>query len=136
MPPDGAPSRAEALATLQRHHHELFIDDETGRLLEGAEGETARAVYDSDDACLVRLIRRQWDKARRVPTELAAEIARAASMGQEAWVAARAGLRLRRLRARTWSATSSWRAATSTVMPATTATSAPTTCCSTTTSRR
>ena len=89
MPPYGAPARAESLATLQRISHELFIDDETGRLLEGAEGETAGEPYDSDDACLVRLVRRQWDKARRVPTELAAELARAASMGQEAWVAAR-----------------------------------------------
>jgi carboxypeptidase Taq len=89
MPPHGAPSRAESLATLQRLSHELFIDDETGRLLEGAEAETVGAQYDSDDACLVRLIRRQWDKARRVPPELAAEMARAASMGQEAWVAAR-----------------------------------------------
>jgi carboxypeptidase Taq len=89
MPPYGAPARAESLATLQRISHELFIDDETGRLLEGAEAETAGEPYDSDDACLVRLVRRQWDKARRVPTELAAELARAASMGQEAWVAAR-----------------------------------------------
>ncbi|MEA2214027.1 MAG: carboxypeptidase Taq [Solirubrobacteraceae bacterium] len=89
MPPHGAPSRAESLATLQRLSHELFIDDQTGRLLAGAEAETAGDEYDSDNACLVRLIRRQWDKARRVPTELAAEMARAASMGQEAWVAAR-----------------------------------------------
>ncbi len=90
MPPHGAPARAESLATLQRISHELFIDDETGRLLEGAEAETGGEADDSDDVCLVRLVRRQWDKARRVPTELAAELARAASMGQEAWVPARA----------------------------------------------
>ncbi|HEY2005338.1 MAG TPA: carboxypeptidase M32 [Solirubrobacteraceae bacterium] len=89
MPPHGAPARAESLATLQRISHELFIDDETGRVLEGAETETAGEERDSDTACLVRLVRRQWDKARRVPTDLAAEMARAASMGQEAWVAAR-----------------------------------------------
>jgi carboxypeptidase Taq len=45
---------------------------------------------DSDDACLIRVTQRRWDKARRVPTELAADLARAASVGQEAWVAARA----------------------------------------------
>jgi carboxypeptidase Taq len=90
MPPLGGASRAESLATLQSVVHETFIDDETGRLIERAEGETAGADYESDDACLVRLTRRQWDKARRVPTELAAELARAASKGQEAWVAARA----------------------------------------------
>jgi carboxypeptidase Taq len=89
MPPLGAPGRAESLATMQRITHELFVDDETGRLLEGAEAETVGEEPDSDTACLVRLIRRQWDKARRVPTELAAELARAGSMGQESWVAAR-----------------------------------------------
>jgi carboxypeptidase Taq len=89
MPPAGALGRAEALATLQRFSHELFVDAETGRLLEGAEAETASADPSSDDACLTRLVRRQWDKAKRVPTELAAELARAASMGQEAWVLAR-----------------------------------------------
>jgi carboxypeptidase Taq len=89
MPSLGAPGRAESLATMQRITHELFVDDETGRLLEGAEAETVGEGPDSDTACLVRLVRRQWDKARRVPTELAAELARAASMGQEAWVAAR-----------------------------------------------
>jgi carboxypeptidase Taq len=90
MPHAGGESRAEALATLERISHDLFTADETGRLLEGAEGETASADHDSDDACLVRLVRREWDKARRVPTELAAELAHAASTGQEAWITARA----------------------------------------------
>ncbi|MGB9184773.1 MAG: carboxypeptidase M32 [Solirubrobacteraceae bacterium] len=90
MPHGGGAGRAESLATLERISHDLFTADETGRLLEGAERETATAEPDSDEACLVRLVRRDWDKARRVPTELAAELAHAASTGQEAWVIARA----------------------------------------------
>lgn len=90
MPHAGGPARAESLATLERISHDLFIADETGRLLDGAQRELADADPDSDGACLVRLVRREWDKARRVPTELAGELARAASAGQEAWVAARA----------------------------------------------
>jgi carboxypeptidase Taq len=90
MPLRGGAGRAESLATLERISHELFVDDETGRLLEGAAAEVSGAEPSSDDACLVRLVRRRWEKARRVPTELAAELARAASVGQEAWVAARA----------------------------------------------
>ncbi|MDQ6835739.1 MAG: carboxypeptidase M32 [Actinomycetota bacterium] len=89
MPSGGAPARANSLATLQRITHEMFIADETGRLLQAAEAGIDGADPWSDDACLVRLVRRQWDKARRVPTQLAAELARAASIGQEAWVAAR-----------------------------------------------
>ncbi len=89
MPPRGGQSRAESLATLELISHEMFIDDETGRLLEGAASELNGADPDGDDACLVRLTRRQWEKARRVPAELAAELTRAASVGQEAWVVAR-----------------------------------------------
>jgi carboxypeptidase Taq len=35
------------------------------------------------------VVSRRWEKARRVPSELAAEIARAGSVGHEAWVQAR-----------------------------------------------
>jgi carboxypeptidase Taq len=90
MPPRGAAARAELLGTLESIGHEMFISAETGRLLERAARELDGAVADSDEACLVRVTRRRWEKARRVPTELAAEIARAGSVGQEAWVAARA----------------------------------------------
>jgi carboxypeptidase Taq len=89
MPPRGGEARAESLATLTRISHEMFVDDETGRLLEGAASELNGADPDGDDARLIRLVRRQWEKARRVPPDLAAEMARAASVGQEAWVLAR-----------------------------------------------
>ena len=89
MPPQGSPGRAESLATLQRISHDMFVADETGRLIEGAAAELDGADPTSDDVCLVRLVRRQWEKARRVPTDLAAELTRAASLGQEAWVTAR-----------------------------------------------
>jgi carboxypeptidase Taq len=89
MPPQGGEARAESLATLTRISHEMFVDDETGRLLDGAASELNGADPDGDDPRLVALVRRQWDKARCVPTDLAAEMARAASVGQEAWVVAR-----------------------------------------------
>src|SRR5436190_2478346 len=89
MPPRGGGSRADSLATLERISHELMVADETGRLLDGAAAELNGSPFDSDDACLERLVRRQREKARRVPTELAAEMAHAASVGQEAWVRAR-----------------------------------------------
>jgi carboxypeptidase Taq len=89
MPPRGGTSRADSLATLERIIHEQFVDDETGRLLEEAAGQLNGTPSDSDDASLVRVVRRRWDKARLVPSELAAELAKAASVGQEAWVVAR-----------------------------------------------
>ncbi len=90
MPARGAGGRAEALATLHRVSHEKFVSADTGRLLDGAQAALNGASPDSDDASLVRVTRRRWEKARRVPTELAADQARAASLGQEAWVQARA----------------------------------------------
>ena len=89
MPPGGAPARAETAATVQKISHELFISDETGRLIEAAAENLDGAPADSDDASLVRVTRRQWDKARRVPAELAADMARASSVGHQAWVLAR-----------------------------------------------
>jgi carboxypeptidase Taq len=89
MPPRGAAARADALATMARISHDLLISAETGRLLERAAAELDGAASDSDDACLVRVMIRRWEKARRVPGELEADLARAASVGHEAWIAAR-----------------------------------------------
>ena len=90
MPPRGAAARAEALATLERISHEMFVSAETGQLLEAAAAKLNGSSPDSDDARLVDVVRRRWEKARRVPTDLASDLARASSLGQEAWVAARA----------------------------------------------
>jgi carboxypeptidase Taq len=89
MPPAGAEARADQLATLTRIRHERFVDDEVGRLLERLRPLEESLPYDSDDASLVRVTRRDWEKARRVPTALAEERTRAAALGQQAWVEAR-----------------------------------------------
>jgi carboxypeptidase Taq len=89
MPTRGGPRRADTLATLERISHARFVSAETGRLLAAADAELGGEDPDSDDVRLVALVQRRWDKARRVPTELAAELAKAASVGQEAWIAAR-----------------------------------------------
>jgi carboxypeptidase Taq len=90
MPQRGAATRAEALATLHGVSHEKFVSPRTGSLLDAAQRGLDGLAPDSDEASLVRVTRRRWEKARRVPTELAADLARAASIGQEAWVRARA----------------------------------------------
>jgi carboxypeptidase Taq len=90
MPPRGGAARAESIATLEGVIHEHFVSEETGRLLEEAAAALNGEPPESDEAALVRVVRRRWSKARRVPSDLASELARAASVGQEAWVAARA----------------------------------------------
>ena len=89
MPPLGNPARAEAVATLGRIAHERFVDDEIGSLLERLRPLEESLEYDSDDASLVRVTRCDWEKARRVPAELRAEMLRAGAQGHQIWVEAR-----------------------------------------------
>jgi carboxypeptidase Taq len=89
MPPHGAESRAESRATLGRIAHDLFVSEETGRLLEAAAAKLNGAAPDSDEVRSVQVATRRWDKARRVPTELVAEMTRAGALGHGAWVEAR-----------------------------------------------
>ena len=90
MPPGGSDARAHHLATVTALAHSLFVADETGQLLEEAAAETAGLPDDSDDASLVRVARREYEKLRRVPESLVAERARAFALAFEAWVQARA----------------------------------------------
>jgi len=90
MPPAGAAVRAERVATLERVAHERFVDDRIGELVEALRDLEESLPYDSDDACLIRVTRRDWEKASRIPADLAAAQTKAASEGMEAWVAARA----------------------------------------------
>ena len=85
MPPEGAEARSNVVATLTRIAHERFVSDEIGDMLDGLEG-----LEDETDAALVRLTRREWERARRVPGELAAELARAAGVSVAAWDKAKA----------------------------------------------
>ena len=89
MPPGGAGVRAEQLATLERLAHEALTSDEMGRLLDELAPHEDSLDYDSNEASLIRLVRRDWEKARRVPAELRAEMTRAASLAMPVWVKAR-----------------------------------------------
>jgi carboxypeptidase Taq len=85
MPPEGAAARADVLATLTRLMHERLVSDEVGELLESLDG-----LEDETDAALVRVTRREWERACRVPGELAAEMSHAAGVGVAAWDKAKA----------------------------------------------
>jgi carboxypeptidase Taq len=91
MPKGGAAARAETMATLARVRHEMFIDDRIGSLIDRArtEVDTDAAPGESIDADLIRVVSRDWEKARLVPSELRAELARASSVAENAWVEAK-----------------------------------------------
>jgi carboxypeptidase Taq len=88
MPPNGAPARAHQLATLERLAHARATADEIGGWLDELDGDGAG--LGDVDRDLVRLARRDWERVRRVPADLAAELARASAEGQAVWQTARA----------------------------------------------
>ena len=84
MPPKGGEQRAEQAAAVASAIHDLASDPRLGELV--ALASTAQGP----DAVNVAEARRLHRRAARVPPALAADLARAAALGQEAWVAARA----------------------------------------------
>jgi carboxypeptidase Taq len=90
MPPGGSEARAHHLSTIESLAHSLFVADETGELLDGADAEVADLPYETDEVSLVRVTRREYEKMRRVPESLVAERARATSRAFDAWQKARA----------------------------------------------
>jgi carboxypeptidase Taq len=89
MPPGGAAARADQLGTLARVKHYRLAADEVGRLLDELAGYEESLPPDSTEASLIRVARRDHQKARRVPPDLEAELARAAATGEHAWREAR-----------------------------------------------
>jgi len=89
MPPKAGDIRAEQLGTLDHLSHELFISDEIGELLEQVGGEEEGLDPDSIEGSLIRVTRRDYEKAKRVPSDLRAELTRAGAIALSAWVEAR-----------------------------------------------
>jgi carboxypeptidase Taq len=89
MPPLGSEVRAQQPATVGRLAHEQFVDDEIGALLEELAPWAEDLPYESDEASLVRMTRRDFEKATRVPPALTAEMSRTGSLSFGAWVEAR-----------------------------------------------
>jgi len=85
MPDGGVAGRAEQLATLGRLSHEMISSSETARLLDGA-GDPEPG---SDAAAIVRLTRREHDRATKLPSRLVEELSRATALAEPAWKQAR-----------------------------------------------
>jgi carboxypeptidase Taq len=89
MPPKGAEERGEQMATLSRLVHEMATSEEVGKLLDELLPYAQTLDPDSDDARLIKLAKREYDKQTRVPAEKVAEFARVTTLAQGAWVQAR-----------------------------------------------
>jgi len=89
MPRGGVAARSDQLSTLLRLSHVRFTVDEVGRLLGQLEDETSNLPFDSYEASLVRVTRRDYEQERKLPPDLVAEAARAGSVARPLWEKAR-----------------------------------------------
>ncbi len=89
MPPGGAPARGRQTALLARLAHEKSIDPELGKLLDNLRPYEESLPYDSDDASLIRVARREYERSIKVPPKFIAELYEHFSKSYNAWVTAR-----------------------------------------------
>jgi carboxypeptidase Taq len=89
MPVGGALARARQLATLGRIAHEKLTDPALGRLLDELQPYAESLPYESDEASLIRVARRDYERAIRVPPSFVAELNSHTSAAFQAWATAR-----------------------------------------------
>jgi len=98
MPPGGAEARGRQLATLGRIAHEKFIDPAIGKLLDDLRPVEEGLPYDSDDASLIRVTRREYERSVKVPPEFVAELEEHTAASYQAWTEARPANDFKRMR--------------------------------------
>jgi carboxypeptidase Taq len=89
MPKGGDPDRIKQISTLRRLSHQLYIADEMGELIESAAAELNGAGYLSTEASLVRFLRRDYLRARRLPTGFVTHLTTVNNQATAAWKQAR-----------------------------------------------
>jgi len=89
MPAGGAPARGRQIATLQKLAHEKFTHAAIGNLLDELRSYEESLPPDSDDASLIRVTRRDYEKAVKVPPAFTAELSNHTSETYVAWTKAR-----------------------------------------------
>lgn len=90
MPPAATEARGRQLATLGRILHEKMTDPAIGKLLEELEAEAQAHSYDSFEASLHRVVKREYERAVRVPADFMARFYEHTASKHQAWVEARA----------------------------------------------
>lgn len=89
LPAQGGGARGRQLATLSRVAHEKFTDDRVGDLLERLRPYADALEADHPDVAFLRVARRDWDHARRVPGDFLAIFTEHMSTSYQAWATAR-----------------------------------------------
>ncbi|MEW6093966.1 MAG: carboxypeptidase M32 [Chloroflexota bacterium] len=89
MPQGGGPARGRQLATLAKVAQEKSIDPKIGKLLDDLHSYEESLPFDHDDASLIRVARRDYERASRIPPEFTARFNAHVSETYMLWAEAR-----------------------------------------------
>ncbi len=89
MPPGGSAARARQSAVLARLAHEKFTDPAIGHLLDELRPLEESLPYDDDDAALIRVARRHYERQTKVPSAFLAQFYRHTAESYTVWTKAR-----------------------------------------------
>jgi carboxypeptidase Taq len=89
MPEGGAVARGRQRAMLNRLAHERSIEPALGRLVAALARYGESLPHDSDDASLIRVAHREYQKKIKVPPDHVARAAGHCSASYDAWTRAR-----------------------------------------------
>lgn len=98
MPDGGLEHRARQLAQLAKLEHEMSTAPRIGELLGKAEAEVASLPATHPDRVNVRELRRDYDRATKLPAKLVEELASVSSIAQHEWAEARKASDFKRFR--------------------------------------
>ena len=89
MPPGGAEARGRQSALMAQMAQEKFIDKKIGKLLDDLRAYEESLPYDSDDASLIRVTRREYERAIKVPPKFIGELNEHGTRSYQEWTEAR-----------------------------------------------
>ena len=89
MPEEGDLERGEQISTIQEVAHNLFVSDEVGQLLSDLLSKSSDLEPESDEARLIKVTKREFDKETKIPIQLIMELSQATTMAHNAWVKAK-----------------------------------------------
>jgi len=98
MPPGGAEARGRQMATLARLAQEKLIDPAIGKLLDELQPYADSLPYESDEASLVRVARREYERNVRIPPEFVGELSNHSAQLYQVWTEARPATDFARVR--------------------------------------
>ncbi len=89
MPSGGAPARGRQMATLATVAQEKLINPKIGHLLDDLQKYEESQPFDSDDASYIRVARRDYERALKIPPAFLGELNEHGANSYQAWTEAR-----------------------------------------------